>query len=851
MRDYDLSGRRSTFGHMSPTIPPTLTSKHRYRRHRTHTVSQNAAAQSLASLELEFQQLVQRQSQLSHKILKVCQELEGLYREHRQSKSLQDRAASADDFESADRFSRSLELCQGKIERLEKELAQLEKNLWETRKRQDELGRSISTMHQAVMEEMVEMKRAREKDLEDFEREARVNDKNDFERIRVDRERLEKAKSELEDEKDDLRKSETKLCESMEMETKTEQEELDELLNKRKATSAEIQELTKKLELLKQEDKQYSQNIDRVQHKIRSITLQFDTQVQKVARDRMVLEGKLSNITQWSDRLERAESSIHQGVQEARKIQDDISNEIQATEAQQEKLEKVRKQFEQELDTIEQLRCEEEMFRERHAGWRLRMSTLREELQRSETSIRELVAKREADEQLLVEREVELETREKQVHQLESSKVLAVQRRDFKKAATCSNDIARAKGRIEELQQEVTRLKGASELKNNSDKSRDELQMRQLEYDDRKKQVMEEEKKILLEIEEVVKDTLKRLDLTLLKGEESSDESKSGAGPSGRHLSRALYKELKAEIEGVCNLARAYFEPALAKEMSHDGSGRNKDEKGSDDAKQQRREVLERDIQAAVAEEDYDNAVTTMSTPATIKAGIAMPPKSEHKLPIPGQRNVLITSALPYVNNVPHLGNIIGSTLSADVYARYCRVRGVNALYICGTDEYGTATETKALSDGVTCQELCDKYHPIHKQCYEWMEIDFDKFGRTTTEEQTKISQDIFLRLYERNLLVQQGMLQLHCDKCDRYLADRFVEGTCPKCNYDDARGDQCDQCGSLLNATELINPRCKLDGNRPTQRESQHLFLDLGKLQSKCEEWFEKASVEGNWSSN
>ncbi|KAI1309996.1 putative methionine--tRNA ligase, cytoplasmic protein rar1 [Mortierella claussenii] len=240
-----------------------------------------------------------------------------------------------------------------------------------------------------------------------------------------------------------------------------------------------------------------------------------------------------------------------------------------------------------------------------------------------------------------------------------------------------------------------------------------------------------------------------------------------------------------------------------------------------------------------------------MSTPATIKAGIAMPPKSPHKLPIPGERNVLITSALPYVNNVPHLGNIIGSTLSADVYARYQRVRGFNALYICGTDEYGTATETKALSDGVTCQELCDKYYPIHKQCYEWMEIDFDKFGRTTTEEQTKIAQDIFMRLYERDLLVEDSMLQLYCSQCDRYLADRFVEGTCPKCNYDDARGDQCDQCGNLLNATDLINPRCKLDGNRPVQKESKHLFLDLGKLQGQCEAWFEKASAEGRWSAN
>ncbi|KAF9963558.1 putative methionine--tRNA ligase, cytoplasmic protein rar1 [Modicella reniformis] len=240
-----------------------------------------------------------------------------------------------------------------------------------------------------------------------------------------------------------------------------------------------------------------------------------------------------------------------------------------------------------------------------------------------------------------------------------------------------------------------------------------------------------------------------------------------------------------------------------------------------------------------------------MSTTATIKPDIALPPKNPHKVPIPGQRNVLITSALPYVNNVPHLGNIIGSTLSADVYARYQRVRGINALYICGTDEYGTATETKAISDGVTCQELCDKYYPIHKQCYEWFEIDFDKFGRTTTEEQSIIAQDIFLKLHEKGLLVEEVMLQLYCSQCDRYLADRFVEGTCPRCSYEDARGDQCDQCGHLLNAVDLINPRCKLDNNCPVQKESKHFFLDLGRLQGRCEEWFEQTSVEGNWSAN
>ncbi|KAF9410928.1 putative methionine--tRNA ligase, cytoplasmic protein rar1, partial [Entomortierella beljakovae] len=240
-----------------------------------------------------------------------------------------------------------------------------------------------------------------------------------------------------------------------------------------------------------------------------------------------------------------------------------------------------------------------------------------------------------------------------------------------------------------------------------------------------------------------------------------------------------------------------------------------------------------------------------LELPTTIKAGIALPPKNPHKLPIPGQRNVLITSALPYVNNVPHLGNIIGSTLSGDVYSRYQRIRGFNALYIGGTDEYGTATATTALVQGVGCQELCDKYHPIHKQCYEWLGIDFDKFGRTTTEEHVKISQDLILSLHKNGYLFEDYMLQLYCSHCDRFLADRFVEGTCPTCNYDDARGDQCDLCGSLINAIELIDPRCKLDGNTPIQRKSKHLFLDLEKLQPQCEEWFKKSSVEGNWSNN
>ena len=149
----------------------------------------------------------------------------------------------------------------------------------------------------------------------------------------------------------------------------------------------------------------------------------------------------------------------------------------------------------------------------------------------------------------------------------------------------------------------------------------------------------------------------------------------------------------------------------------------------------------------------------------------------------------LITSALPYVNNVPHLGNIIGSVLSADVYARYCRLRGYDTLYICATDEYGTATEIKALESKTTPQEICDKYHQIHKEVYQFFNISFDYFGRTSTPEHTQITQKIFLKLEQAGYIFEEESEQTYCEKDKMFLADRFVEGTCPYCK-NKAKGD-------------------------------------------------------------
>ena len=210
----------------------------------------------------------------------------------------------------------------------------------------------------------------------------------------------------------------------------------------------------------------------------------------------------------------------------------------------------------------------------------------------------------------------------------------------------------------------------------------------------------------------------------------------------------------------------------------------------------------------------------------------------------------LITSALPYVNNVPHLGNLI-QVLSADVFARFCRLRGYDTLYICGTDEYGTATETKAQEEGITPRDLCDRFHALHRDIYSWFGIAFDTFGRTSAPEQTEITQSIFLDLEKNGYIKSQTIEQLYCDSCGRFLADRYVKGTCPSCGYDGARGDQCEHCGKLLEPTELVNPKCSSCGATPHLKSTTHLYIDLPAIKPKLEPWIKEASEKGFWANN
>jgi methionyl-tRNA synthetase len=217
---------------------------------------------------------------------------------------------------------------------------------------------------------------------------------------------------------------------------------------------------------------------------------------------------------------------------------------------------------------------------------------------------------------------------------------------------------------------------------------------------------------------------------------------------------------------------------------------------------------------------------------------------------IAGMKRRLITSALPYVNNVPHLGNLI-QVLSADAFARFCRLRGYETLYICGTDEYGTATETRAAEEGVTPRALCDRYRAIHDGIYRWFGIAFDKFGRTSTPIQTEITQDIFTKLDAAGYITEQTVTQLYCAQCGRFLADRFIRGICPNCGSGEARGDQCEACGKLLDPTDLKEPRCSSCGAAPSPQSTNHLYIDLPKIKDKLEAWIQSASQKGFWANN
>ncbi|MDX1272176.1 methionine--tRNA ligase [Bizionia paragorgiae] len=209
-----------------------------------------------------------------------------------------------------------------------------------------------------------------------------------------------------------------------------------------------------------------------------------------------------------------------------------------------------------------------------------------------------------------------------------------------------------------------------------------------------------------------------------------------------------------------------------------------------------------------------------------------------------------ITAALPYTNGPIHIGHLAGVYVPADIYARFKRLTGKDVAFICGSDEHGVPITIKAKKEGVTPQDIVDKYHAIIKQSFLDFGISFDNYSRTSAKIHHDTASEFFTTLYNKNEFVEETTEQLYDAEANQFLADRFVTGTCPKCGNEEAYGDQCESCGTSLNATDLINPKSAITGNVPSLKETKHWFLPLNKHESFLREWILKGHKK-DWKPN
>ncbi|MEM5563545.1 methionine--tRNA ligase [Psychroserpens sp. AS72] len=209
-----------------------------------------------------------------------------------------------------------------------------------------------------------------------------------------------------------------------------------------------------------------------------------------------------------------------------------------------------------------------------------------------------------------------------------------------------------------------------------------------------------------------------------------------------------------------------------------------------------------------------------------------------------------ITAALPYTNGPIHIGHLAGVYVPADIYARYKRLTGNDVAFICGSDEHGVPITIKAKKEGVTPQDIVDKYHAIIKKSFVDFGITFDNYSRTSAKIHHDTAQEFFKTLNDKGEFIEEVTEQLYDEEANQFLADRFVTGTCPKCGNEEAYGDQCENCGSSLNATDLINPKSAITGNVPTLKETKHWFLPLDKHEAFLREWILKGHKK-DWKPN
>lgn len=214
-------------------------------------------------------------------------------------------------------------------------------------------------------------------------------------------------------------------------------------------------------------------------------------------------------------------------------------------------------------------------------------------------------------------------------------------------------------------------------------------------------------------------------------------------------------------------------------------------------------------------------------------------------------KRILITAALPYANGYIHLGHLAGAYLPADIYARYQRLKKRDVLFICGSDEHGVAITVSAEKEKTTPKNIIDRYHPANKTAFEAFGMSFDNYSRTSLPLHHETAKEFFKDFHAHGIVLDKKELQLFCSKDNMFLADRYVEGTCPNCKSTQARGDQCENCGTWLNQTELIDPKCKICGSTPIVRETTHWYFPLGKYQQRLEAYIKERALRDGWKDN
>lgn len=212
-------------------------------------------------------------------------------------------------------------------------------------------------------------------------------------------------------------------------------------------------------------------------------------------------------------------------------------------------------------------------------------------------------------------------------------------------------------------------------------------------------------------------------------------------------------------------------------------------------------------------------------------------------------KRTLVTTALPYANGPVHIGHLAGVYVPADIYTRYLRLKGEDVIMIGGSDEHGVPITIKARKEGVTPQEIVDRYHGIIKKSFEEFGISFDIYSRTTSEIHRKTASDFFRTLYDKGVFIEKTTEQYYDTEAGQFLADRYITGTCPHCKNEHAYGDQCEACGTSLNATDLINPRSTISGSAPVLRKTKHWYLPLDKYEGFLREWILEGHKE--WKTN